>query len=315
MDYDRSKSQLRTMTRIRLRAGCAQAEIASKGAEALAWRIGGRPLLWSPEPAFWFDTAPVLFPVVGWTAGGRIKVGEAFYPLGLHGFARHEDFVVAKQMPDYVRLELASGASTLARYPFEFCFCVEYWLKETSLEVVLTVANPSTRPLPYACGLHPGFCWPFAGGTASDYCLRFAAVEKPLVPEISSEGLFLPNLRGIPLEGELLPLTTDLFAKEALCFLFAQSRCVRFEHRPSGSALVVEAQNFPHFAFWSRPGAPFLSIETWTGYGDPHDFAGDIFEKPGMRVLAQGATARHAACYNYVAGGGGTVAGGAPGHM
>jgi galactose mutarotase-like enzyme len=290
------------MTRINLRAGCAQAEIATKGAEARVWTIGDKSFLWSPDPTYWADTAPILFPVVGWTVDGRVRVGETFHPLGLHGFARHEDFAVVDQTPQYVRLELASSAATLARYPFEFGFCVEYKLDENAFGIVLTVTNLGAAPLPYACGLHPGFRWPFAGGTLEDYCLRFAAAEGPFVPEISDKGLFLPNRRQIPLEGQLLRLTAELFAKEALCFLFAQSRCVRFEHVPSGSALVVEVEDFPHLAFWSRLGAPFLSIETWTGYGDPHGFAGEIFEKPGMRVLAPGAAARHAACYKYVAG-------------
>jgi galactose mutarotase-like enzyme len=295
------------MTRIELRAGRAQVEIAARGAEMRSWTIEGRSLIWQPDPAFWADTAPILFPVVGWTANGRVRVGETFYPLGLHGFARHEDFAIAQQAPDCVRLELLSKAATLAQYPFDFSFSVEYKLSETLLTTALTIANRGAAPLPYACGLHPGFCWPFAGGDPADYRLRFAAVEEPFVPEISDRGLFLPHRRHVPLQkapdGTILPLTPDLFAKEALCFLSARSRSVCFEHEASGAALVIEVEDFPHFALWSRPGAPFLSIETWTGYGDPHDFAGEIFDKPGMRMLAHGATARHAARYIYVAGG------------
>jgi galactose mutarotase-like enzyme len=54
-------------------------------------------------------------------------------------------------------------------------------------------------------------------------------------------------------------------------------------------------------ALWTRPGAPFLCLEAWTGHSDPEGFAGDLFEKPAMRALAPGARARHRAVYRYFA--------------
>lgn len=288
------------MPTLSLAAGEARAEIALKGAETRTWTIGGRPLLWRSDPAFWADTAPILFPVVGWTAGGRIRVGETFYPLGLHGFARHADFVVASREPACVRLDLVSNEATRALYPFDFCLSVEHRLRETSLMSSLTLANRGAVPMPYACGLHPGFCWPFSGGNMTDYCVRFEHPEPPFVPQISKAGLFLPGRRPVPLSGTVMPLAPDLFAKEALCFLSAKSRVLRFEHT-SGAAISVEAENFPHFALWSRPGAAFLSIETWTGHGDREDFDGDLYGKPSMLILPPGGEARHAAKYVFTA--------------
>jgi galactose mutarotase-like enzyme len=286
------------MTSITLRAGAASAEIALLGAEARAWAIAGRHLLWRPDPAVWPDVAPILFPVVGWTIQGRVRVGETYFPLGLHGFARQMAFAVAGRAPDFVRLDLTSDGASRALYPFEFRLSIDYRLRETSLSTVLTVTNCGSEPMPYACGLHPGFCWPFAGGESADYRLRFEQAEEPFVPEISNHGLLLPTRRGVALDGAVLPLTPALFAREALCFLDAKSRSVSFEHS-SGAAIVVEAPDFPHFALWARPPAPFLAIESWTGHGDPADFAGDLFEKPGMRLLPPGSEARHAATYHY----------------
>ena len=56
-----------------------------------------------------------------------------------------------------------------------------------------------------------------------------------------------------------------------------------------------------YLVLWTRPGAPFLCLEAWTGYSDPEGFAGDLFEKPAMRSLAPGARARHQAVYRYFA--------------
>jgi galactose mutarotase-like enzyme len=152
--------------------------------------------------------------------------------------------------------------------------------------------------MPYACGLHPGFRWPFASGAHGDYAIRFSAEEDPFVPDISKEGLFRVARRRIPLGGRNLALTPELFAMEALCFLYARSGGLRFEHR-GGAALTVETSNFAHFALWSKPRADFLAIECWTGHGDPDNFEGDLFEKPSMRVLAPGAVAHHVARYSF----------------
>lgn len=71
---------------------------------------------------------------------------------------------------------------------------------------------------------------------------------------------------------------------------------MRFEHE-LGATVTVEVVDIPHFAVGSRPGAAFLSIETWTGHGDPENFKGDLFDKPSTLVLLPAEKARHAANY------------------
>ncbi len=93
--------------------------------------------------------------------------------------------------------------------------------------------------------------------------------------------------------GEALPLSAGLFAREALCFLDARSRGLRFARR-GGSAIRVTFEGCPALALWSRSGAPFLCVEGWQGYGDPEDFTGDLADKPGLALLPPGQTARHA---------------------
>lgn len=284
---------------IRLEAGGATAEIARDGAELRQWTVAGAPLIWSPDPSVWADTAPILFPVVGWTRGGEIRVEDRRYPLGLHGFARHRRFEVREQWPDHVRLALTDDAATRALYPFPFRLEVHFTLSADGLETVLLVDNPDDGPLPYACGLHPGFRWPLAGGAAEDYEIVFEGREASHVPEISSDGLFTPRSRRIPLDGRHLPLSPALMAREALCFLDARSRALRYKHRSSGAALDIVLEDFPHIALWSRPPAPFLCIEAWTGRGDDVDACGDIFQKPSMRLLPPGAQARHSAKFSF----------------
>jgi galactose mutarotase-like enzyme len=283
---------------IRLENTVARAEIDPLGAELRRWAVGDTPLIWAPDPAIWADTAPILFPIVGWTRGGGVEVAGRRYPLGLHGFARTMTFRVLEQWPTHARLGLAASPASRALYPFDWSLEVRYTLDGAALEVRIVVCNLGDGPMPYACGLHPGFRWPFAGGMPDDYEIVFAERESSSVPVISAEGLFTRQSRRLPLDGRRLALSPALLSREALCFLDARSRGLRFAH-PSGAAIDVSLEDFPHIALWSRPPGRFLSIEAWTGFGDRVDADGDLFEKDSMRHLPAGAQATHAAKFSF----------------
>ena len=121
------------------------------------------------------------------------------------------------------------------------------------------------------------------------------------MPVSSPDGLFTRQTRKLPLDGRRLALSPALMAREALCFLDARSRSLRFGHPGSGAAIDVVLEDFPHVALWSRAPGRFLCIEPWTGHGDFVDASGDLHAKPSMRHLAPGASASHAATFTYVA--------------
>ncbi len=124
--------------------------------------------------------------------------------------------------------------------------------------------------------------------------MRFEKPENAEVPAIAPGGLIGRSVKRVPLNGRDLPLSDALFANDAVCFLNLASRSLAF-HDASGASVTMEFPGFDHAALWTRPAAPFLCLEAWTGFSDPDGFAGDLFEKPGMRVLAPGARARHEA--------------------
>ena len=84
-----------------------------------------------------------------------------------------------------------------------------------------------------------------------------------------------------------------MFKAGALVLRGAGNGALRFE-APSGRAIVLEREDFPHLALWTKPGAPFLCIEPWTGEPDPDGFSGELFDRPSIRLLQRGAAARHA---------------------
>lgn len=284
------------MDTIRLTAGSLDvAEISLLGAELRSWRAGGVEAIWTPQPSVWPQTAPLLFPVVGWTRDGRARVDGETFPLGLHGFARRKRFALLERSADEARLVLEEDEDTRSLYPFAFRLEAHFALRPGELHVSLAAANRDARPLPYACGLHPGFRWPL-DDSPFPHAIRFDREENREVPVIAPGGLFSDRRRAIPLAGKRLPLSAALLEKEALCFLGAASRRLLYDNG-DGLVLAIELEDFPHIALWSLPPAPFLCIEAWTGHGDPEDFSGDLYEKPSMRILAPGESAVHAATF------------------
>ena len=278
------------MDEIELGHSGSRLRLGTLGAECLAWSIGGRDLLWTRDAAFWDRVAPVLFPVCGWTRQAEIRVGGRSYPLGLHGFAPQSRFRVDTVGADHACLVLRDDDQTRALFPFSFELSVTYRLEELALSVVIEIRNRGRQPLPYATGLHPGF----RIDPTRPVAVVFDEPEIPEVPVIAPGGLFSAQRRGIPLKGCRLELTPETFAKEALCFVPARSRGLKLE-LGDGTGLRAEFPGFSNLVLWSRPGAPFLCVEPWTGFGDPDDFTGDIFQKPGMRLLGAGDRARHEA--------------------
>ena len=271
-----------------------QATIAVDGAEPVSWQVAGREYLWSGDPAHWNRHAPWLFPVVGASTGGAVQVDGRAYPMPQHGFARDLPFTVIERAGDSVRLRLTDSAETRVHYPYAFRLDITARVGPGLLDFEVWIENTDTRALPYGLGFHPAFPWPFAGGTGAaggGYAVRFAQPERPFAPEVGAGGLLLREERPIPLEGATLPLDPAIFS-EALVFRDAASSWLRFTG-PDGQAIRMAVSDFPHLAVWTKPTAPFLSLECWTGYADWVDFSGDLTERDAQRLLAPGAEARH----------------------
>jgi galactose mutarotase-like enzyme len=286
-------------TIIELSCGAAHAAVALAGAEWRTWSVDGDALLWTPDAKFWAQTAPVLFPVCGWTRDGQVRVDGKTYALGLHGFASQMEFAVVERGADFVRLLLRDNGDSRALYPFGFELEIEYRLTADEFSSRASVRNTGARTMPYAIGLHPGFRWLFNGGEQADYAILFDEDERAEVPVIAPGGLFSSEKRDIALEGKRLPLTPDTFAREALCLLDARSSGLVFVG-PQGRAIRVEMDGYRHIVLWSRLGAPFLCIETWTGFGDPVGFSGELRQKPSMIDLPVGEEKVHSVKFAHI---------------
>lgn len=277
---------------IDLRNAGATASLSLVGAEPMSWRVGGRALIWGGDPAHWARRAPILFPVVGASTGGEIRVDGRAYPMPQHGFARDARFALVERSDAAARLRLTASDATLAHYPYRFTLDVVATLGPTTLALGFEVANADTRAMPYALGFHPAFPWPLEGDGKEGHAVTFETAEDSCIPDVAPGGLLRPGPRRLAFEGRTLRLDPQMFATDALVLLDAKSRSLDFT-APSGAALGFAVEDFPHFALWTRPTAPFLSIEAWTGHADWEGFSGDLLERASMRLLPPGERAHH----------------------
>ncbi|WP_439953273.1 hypothetical protein, partial [Escherichia coli] len=68
--------------------------------------------------AWWAKSSPVLFPIVGWTNQGRIRVDGKVRPMGVHGFAAASEFTVEARDAASVSLVLTDDEATREVYPY-----------------------------------------------------------------------------------------------------------------------------------------------------------------------------------------------------
>lgn len=283
---------------VRIGEGECEAKVATLGAELISWRIGGQELIWQRDPAFWGRSAPILFPVVGRSHDNAVRVGGRRYTMPVHGFAPISEFAVQSADEKSVVLALADSAATRQSYPFAFRLTVAFEAGRDCITVRTRTENSGDKPMPYAIGLHPGFNWPRRGASTRMAFVTFDRDETPSVPVITPDGFFDDQTRPLAFDGRSMPLTPQNLGDEAVCFLDARSRRIGFV-REDGSSIIVENGDFPHFAIWTRDGAGFLSIESWTGHGAPAGFDGDLVDRPSMRLLMPNEQAEHSACYSY----------------
>ena len=256
------------------------AQIKETGAELHSLRVEatGEELVWQGDPAVWKGQAPLLFPIVGALRDGRYRWRGAAYELGRHGFARQSVFRMVSASPEEAVLALSDSAATRVCYPFAFTLTAAYRLRDEGLEIVYTVENPGAEPLPFSIGAHPGFCCRL-GDT-----LRFEHAEKLETRLLDADGTLTHTVVPIAMEGDRLPITAELFARDALIFEHPRSHEATIEKR-GGANVTVRWGDAPLLGVWAKPGAPYVCVEPWYGRCDDEDASGELAEKPFLRWL------------------------------
>lgn len=273
---------------VSLRSDALSAEISTLGAELRALADAeGRALLWHGDPAFWSGRAPLLFPIVGELPDLTLVHEGKGHPMRRHGFARFSEFEVVAQAPARATFRLLPTEATRAEYPFDFALEVTFALDGATLAMEAVVTNPGPGVLPASFGYHPAFLWPLPyGGTRAEHRVIFAEPE-PAPIHRPVNGLLSRASEPSPAADGVLKPDDAMFERDALIFLGLNSHRLQYGV-PGRPGLDVTFPGMPDLGIWTKPGAPYLCIEPWSGYATPEGDTRPFVEKPGLLHIPAG---------------------------
>ena len=133
--------------------------------------------MWKRDKAYWANSAPILFPIVGKVKNDTYYVDGKEYHLTQHGFARHNEFEVEMQNDHEVIFTL-DDEKFHDVYPYKFKLYVHYVLNENQLECHIKVVNKDQQMIYFGVGGHPAFACPmYENESSNDYYVEFEQPE------------------------------------------------------------------------------------------------------------------------------------------
>jgi galactose mutarotase-like enzyme len=252
-------------------------------------KVNGLEYLWSGDPNFWAKKSPVLFPIVGTLKDNAYFYNDKKYELGRHGFAREMNFIVTEKDLTSLTLTLHDDESTVKVFPFHFSFSIKYAIRENELFVTYSILNKGQEIMYFSVGGHPAFKVPVSLDLKyEDYYLLFKKMETAGRWPISKEGLIESASTPLLNNTNRLPLTKELFYKDAIVFKHLQSDEVELKSDKDAAGLSFSFKDFPFLGIWAAKNADFICIEPWCGIADSVDSTQDLKAKEGIIALDAG---------------------------
>lgn len=265
-----------------------KAVINPKGAEltSLVHKENTLDYMWSGDPAFWGKYSPVLFPIVGTLKNNEYLYKDQAYQLPRHGFARDQQFAVESQATDTITFLIKSHEDSLKVFPFTFEFRIRYTALENSLAVTYEVTNTGKEDMYFSVGGHPAFKVPLTADTSyHDYYLSFDQEEEAPRWPISPDGLIEATPQSLLQHTHLLPLTKELFQKDAVVLKGLKSSRISLRSAKTTHGLDMDFPGFPFFGIWAAKNADFVCLEPWCGIADGVGSDQQLTDKEGINKL------------------------------
>jgi galactose mutarotase-like enzyme len=265
--------------------------INPKGAElqSIFNKEFGIEYMWSGDAAFWAKKSPVLFPIVGTLKNDTYFYNNKPYKLSRHGFARDMEFEVGDQQKESINFFIKNNENIFKNYPFAFEFIIKYTIDNNKLTVTYMLKNISEEELYFSVGGHPAFKVPIADNTSyEDYYLKFNNDESLSRWPISADGLIENKTQPVLSGTNILPLTKELFFKDALVFKHPASSVISLLSEKTNHGLNFNISGFPYLGIWAAKNADFVCIEPWCGIADSADTDQQLINKEGINKLNAG---------------------------
>jgi galactose mutarotase-like enzyme len=245
--------------------------------------------MWNGDPAVWGKHSPVLFPIVGTLKNNQYVHNAKTYEMGRHGFARERVFLEEEKNTDSVVFLLKNDEDSWKIFPFEFEFRIRYQLRKSQLNVTYEIGNTGRELLLFSVGGHPAFALPLSADTSyEDYYLEFEKAETAGRWPISQDGLIEKEPIAVLDNTHQLPLSKELFQKDALVFKALESTEISIRSDKTDRGLWLDFADFPYLGVWAAKNADFVCIEPWCGIADPVDSRQELRYKEGINKLPSG---------------------------
>ena len=258
-------------------------KISEIGAEVHSVKSNnGTEFIWTADPNVWAMHAPLVFPICGGLKDDKYFVHGKEYSLAKHGFARFMTFDVEKSDKNEAVFLLTATDETRKQYPFEFELRVIYTLNKKTLSVRYNVTNKSDVDMYYAIGGHEGY---LCEDGIENYDVVFEKNES-LKSRVLHGNLLADEYKPITENSNILHLTYDYFAVDALVFQKINSNKVTLTHKNSSKKITVDFTGFNCLMLWTKPGAKYICIEPWTSSPDVEESDYDFTKKYCITKLA-----------------------------
>ena len=260
------------------------ATISNLGAELKSFRnkILRDEYIWEGDPEIWNGSAPILFPIIGRLKNENYIFHDKSYQLNKHGFARNAVFELNQNQESEKSFILRSSSTTESCYPFKFELEVSFRIESESLQVAYLVRNLGNEMMYFTLGSHPAFALPLNDCVLEDYYLEFELEERLDCFYLENELLCEEPIALYLNNEKIIPITKNLFNKDALIFKNIKSQKVSIKNKKSGNRLLLNTGKAPHLAIWAKAGAPFVCLEPWYSYDDSISSDNELTKKYGI---------------------------------
>lgn len=268
---------------IKIGDGKLFAEIETRGAELQrVYNADGVDFLWEGDSRFWGRRAPVLFPICGGMQDDAYTLDGVRYSMPKHGFCRDAEFAVEYANDSEAVFYIEDTEERYKLFPFKFRFYIKYTVEDGELNVFYTVDNLDGKTMYFSVGSHEAYACPEG---IDAYRIEFEEEER-LESLVIENNLIQPHTVLLSEGTKVLPLKSDYFAVDALCFRNIKSKKVWLVGEKR--RIEVSFTGFEFVLFWTKPQAPFICIELNCGTDDFVGADGRIENKQGIIKLPAG---------------------------
>ncbi len=264
------------------------------GAELTSFKLNGKERIHQGEQVidengkvYWKRSWPVLFPTVGKCKQNQTIINSKAYEVSPDGFAKDLEFEPITKLDNFHSYVLKSNDRILEKYPYRFSLYVTYRLDENKLTTIYKVINEGDMDMPFGIGSIPSLKIDIEKLKEEKYYLEFEEEEDKIHFLYLVDGLVgTEYARNIMADKRTINLTADMFKNDAIIMKGLKSKKVTLKEKGTENKVFsLYYAGFPYLAIWSRPNAPFISIEPWMTTPDNIKGTGVFRQKGDILII------------------------------